>query len=98
MKTTCGFPNMTLKSLNISSPPLDIAVAMFDMTNYAADIPSYSYPLYDNETWTSTNLRSDTQTEFGMAMIGGDDGSVQKCGVKRVMLVTVSNFNKPQTT
>ena len=76
LKTTCGFPNMTLKSLNASSPPLDIAVAMFDMTNYAADVPTYGFPLLDNETWTSTNLQSDSQGVMGMAMIGGDDGSV----------------------
>ena len=47
---------MTLKHLNTSLPPLDVAVAMFDMTNYTADVPTYGYHLLDNETWTSTNL------------------------------------------
>lgn len=66
---------------------------MFDMTNYTLDVPTYGYPLLDNETWTSTNLQSDSQGVIEMAMVGGDDGSVQKCGVKRTMLVTVSNIN-----
>ena len=49
---------------------------MFDMTNYTLDVPTYGYPLLDNETWTSTNLQSDSQGVIGTAMIGGDDGSV----------------------
>ena len=72
-----------------------MAVTMFDMTNYTIDVPTSSFPLQDNETWTNVNVPMDSQGSISMSMIGGDDGSVEKCGIKRTMLVTVSNFNKP---
>ena len=73
----------------------DVAVALYDMTNYTLDIPTASYPLQDDETWTSINVPLDKNGTLKMSMIGGNDGSVERCGIKRTMLVTVSNFNKP---
>jgi hypothetical protein len=37
----------------------DVAVALYDMTNYTLDIPTASYPLQDDETWTNINVPLD---------------------------------------
>jgi hypothetical protein len=57
---------------------LDVAVVMFDMTGYPIDRPTLSYPIQDNETWTSVDIygRPSTKKVISMAMQGIEDGSI----------------------
>ena len=57
---------------------LDVAVVMYDMTGYASERPTLSYPLQDNETWTSVDIygRPSKKKVIMMAMNGVEDESV----------------------
>ena len=93
LHSTCGFPNLTLE-IKSNTTGLDIAVVMYDMTGYAIDRPTLSYPLQDNETWTSVDIygRPSKLKVLRLAMDDKNDGSVKNCGVNRTMLITVSNL------
>ena len=67
-----------LSNTTTNNDGLDVAVVMYDMTGYASDRPTLSYPLQDNETWTSVDIygRPSKKKVIMMAMGGEEDESV----------------------
>ncbi len=95
IETECGYPNITLNHTEY-----DIAVTMFEMSDVDKNIndyPSISFPLRPNETWSSNLLTLTDKKNISFKQPGEVDGSETTCGKRRVMLVTLSNFQTPKT-
>jgi hypothetical protein len=73
----------------------DVAAALVDMTEVEekVDFPSPSYPFKPNET-ISSNTVSAVEGKTEISFNGVKDDTHITCGVRRAMIVTISNFNK----
>ena len=104
VESACGWPTIKVDTSEVpeTAPKegyFDVAVALVDMTPINGEppaninFPSPSYPFKSNETITR-NARKRGETEIKFA--GVVDDSVTQCQnqFRRVMIVTISNFNK----
>ena len=104
VETACGWPNITVDTTLTSTAlsgkdDFDIAAAVVDMTPIngeppaGIDFPSPSYPFRSNETIIS-NTKNRAKTEIRFAGVI-EEPKVKDCNneVRRVMIVTISNFN-----
>jgi hypothetical protein len=92
VETSCGWPGAIM---NVSN--FDVAAVSVDMSMEEGKLkfPTVSYPFRANETFTSNTLIDLNHKNFNYTFTGVRDNTENTCGVRRVMLFTVSNFNNP---